>query len=101
MRMRRLGRILLLFATLVAAAPTVADEGDPPGRVGRVAQLAGTVRTVGEDGNWVVLPLNRPLTTGDRVVTDIDGRATIQVGSSTFRLGPGSDVQFERLDDDV
>src|SRR5689334_5966562 len=102
MRMRPLGRLVLLLAALVAAAPVVAraDEGDPPGRVGRVAQLSGTVRTVDESGNWVVLPLNRPLTTGDRVVTESDGRATIQVGSSTFRIGPDTDVDFERLDDD-
>jgi hypothetical protein len=84
----------------LSALPARADEGDLPGRVGRVALVAGTVRTVDADGAWVPLPRNRPLTTGDRVVTEADGRATLEVGSSTFRLGPSTDVHFVRLDDE-
>jgi hypothetical protein len=99
----RLARALLAVAAVglaAAALPCRADEGDLPGRVGRVAVVAGTVRTVNADGAWVGLPRNHPLTTGDRVVTEADGRAALEVGSSTVRLGPSTDVQFIRLDDE-
>ena len=72
---------------------------DPSGRVGRVAEVAGDVRTIDADGAWVALPRNQPLSTGDRVITDKDGRATIQIGSSTVRVGAYSNVSVTRLDD--
>src|SRR4051812_35840119 len=91
---RRLWRGMVAAAVVLCAclaAPARADE-DPPGRVGRVAEVAGQVRTVDPDGAWVALPRNQPLSTGDRVVTDKDGRATLQIGSSTVRVGPSTDL---------
>ncbi len=90
--------VLALVASLVGAGAR-ADE-DPPGRVGRVAQVSGDVRTVDADGAWVPLPRNQPLSTGDRVITDKDGRAVVQIGSSTVRVGAYSDMTVARLDDD-
>jgi hypothetical protein len=73
---------------------------DPPGRVGRVAVVTGTVRTVDADGQWTALQRNQPLTTGDQVFSDVGGRAVLQIGSSTVRLGENSGVTFTRLDDE-
>jgi hypothetical protein len=94
--------VLAVAAAGVAlwAPPAAADEGDLPGRVGRVALVAGTVRTVDSEGAWVALQRNRPLTTGDRVVTEADGHAALEIGSSTVRLGPSTDLQVARLDDE-
>jgi hypothetical protein len=75
-----------------------ADE-DPPGRVGRVADASGEVRTVNPEGAWVALARNQPLSTGDRVTTDKSGRATLQIGSTTLRVGADSDVIVTQLDD--
>ncbi len=95
---RALGAAGVLAAACLASGGAWADE-DPSGRVARVAEVSGDVRTVSPEGAWVPLPRNQPLSTGDRVITDKDGRATIEVGSSTVRVGAYSDVSFQRLDD--
>ncbi len=73
---------------------------DPPGRVGRVAELQGTVWIYDTDqGEWVAAERNRPLTSGDHLSTDRDARAELRIGSTTVRVAPGSDLVFTRLDD--
>ncbi|MFL6696077.1 MAG: DUF6600 domain-containing protein [Vitreoscilla sp.] len=93
----------LLFAGALAAAclasAGVRAQGDPPGRVGRVAEIAGTVRTVNPEGAWDALVRNQPLSTGDRISTDKSGRATLQFGSTTVRIGADSDLIVTQLDD--
>ena len=81
------------------AVATAHAQADLPGRVGRVAETAGDVRTIAADGAWVDLQRNQPLSTGDRVSTDRTGRATLQFGSTVVRVGPGSDVVVVQLDD--
>ena len=88
-----------LLALASFAAASVQAQEDPPGRVGRVAAVAGDVRTVNAEGAWVALPRNQPLTTGDRVTTDKSGGATLQFGSTTVRLGADSDLVVTQLDD--
>jgi len=99
---RQARRRLALVATLVVAFGAGAGaraQADPPGRVGRVAEVAGEVRTINPEGAWDVLARNQPLSTGDRVSTDKTGRATLQFGSTTVRVGPDSDVIVTQLDD--
>jgi hypothetical protein len=91
-----------LAPALAAAQESVDGQGtpaDPPGRVGRVAEVTGTVRTVDADGHWTALQRNQPLTTGDQVFSDVGGRAVLQIGSSTVRVGENSGITFTRLDD--
>ena len=87
-----------VFATGLAGASAQA-QGDPPGRVGRVAETSGDVRTINPEGAWDALLRNQPLSTGDRVTTDKTGHATLQFGSTTVRLGPDSDLSVTQLDD--
>ena len=84
------------------AAPATADEAnDPPGRVGRIADLGGQVWLYNPDaGEWVSAERNRPLTSGDRLATDAGGRAEVRVGSTTWRLDGGSELEVVRLDDE-
>lgn len=91
--------LLALGLALTALAASATD--DPPGRVGRVGDTRGQVWTMeAGQGEWLNLQRNRPVTTGDRITTDNNARAELQVGSTTFRLGEHTDVQVMRLDDE-
>ena len=89
--------LVVTVACLLCAAAQAQD--DPPARVGRVAEIAGNARTINPEGAWAALVRNQPLSTGDRVTTDKDGRATLQFGSTVVRLGADSDVVVTQLDD--
>src|SRR4051812_21485249 len=93
---------LLLAGALTAAclaSASVRAQDDPPGRVGRVAEIAGGARTINPEGAWGALVRNQPLSTGDRISTDKTGRATLQFGSTTVRIGADSDLIVTQLDD--
>ena len=77
------------------------SQDDPPGRVGRVAQLQGGVLWFDhERGQWVEAERNRPVTTGDRLSTAPEGRVELRVGSTVLRLGGGGELEVLRLDDE-
>ena len=91
--------LTLLGLISVAAAPARAAD-DPPGRVGRIAELQGKVSWFDqEQGVWLDAERNRPLTSGDRVSTGAQGRAEIRVGSSVLRLAGSTELEVLRLDD--
>jgi hypothetical protein len=95
--------LVSMGAPLLATATTVATEAeaDPPGRVGRIADLQGQVWVYHpEDGEWTDAERNRPLTGGDRLATEAGGRAELRVGSTTLRLDSGSELELLRLDDE-
>jgi FecR protein len=74
---------------------------DPPGRVGRLADVNGQVWLYSPDtGDWATATRNRPLTTGDRLATDAGARAEVRIGSTVLRLDGGSELEVLRLDDD-
>jgi hypothetical protein len=79
----------------LASTPSRAQDEDPPAQAGRLSYVTGTVsiQQVGSD-DWGQAVPNLPLGPGDRVFTDWNGRAEIQVGQTFFRLGPNSDVSF-------
>jgi len=87
---------------LALMAPVLAwAQDDPPGRVGRIADLQGGVSIYDfERGEWAPAVRNRPLTNGDRVSTDGDARAELRIGSTTLRLAAGSELEVLQLDDD-
>jgi len=95
---RRLALATLLAAGSLASAAVRAQE-DPPGRVGRVADITGVVRTLDAEGGWMDVVRNQVLSTGDRITTDKTGRATLQVGSTVVRLGADSDLVVTQMDD--
>ncbi|HEX3142065.1 MAG TPA: DUF6600 domain-containing protein [Rhizobacter sp.] len=91
--------LLSLLARPVQAQP--AEPADPPDRVGRLAELNGQVWTFATDTNeWITAVRNRPITTGDRLSTEADGRAEVRVGSSVLRIGPNTEIEVTQLDDD-
>ena len=93
-------------ATLQADTPSSASPdaavsaGDPPARVGRISFLQGDVTFSTEAGGASEpAALNYPLTVANQLVTADGARAEVQVGSTALRLGPGTSLTFEALDD--
>jgi Family of unknown function (DUF6600)/FecR protein len=88
---------------LVAAGPALAD--DPPSRVGRISYVTGSVSynpaAVDDDEGWAPASVNYPLTTGDQLWTDSDGRAELSTGRAAVRLAPETSVAVLTLDDDT
>src|SRR5690242_18431040 len=75
---------------------------DPPDRAARLSYLSGDVsmQPAGED-QWAPAMLNRPLTTGDKLWTERNARAEIQVGPAAVRLGDQTGFSFLNVDDDT
>ena len=95
---RRFGLLVLLSASALAVA---APSEDPPGRVGRLAELQGSVYWFDhEQGQWAEAERNLPLTTGDRVSTGSQGRVELRVGSTVLRLAAGTELEVQLLDDE-
>ena len=98
-----LARIALpALASLLAVAGSAAQAPeDPPGRVGRLADVQGAVSWFdNEQGAWTEAERNRPLSGGDRLSTGPQGRAELRVGSTVLRLGATSELEVIRLDDE-
>ena len=77
-----------------------APAPDVPGRAARLSFVEGAVSfQPGSVEDWVQATLNRPLTTGDRLWTDADGRAEVHLGSTAMRLSGRTNFSFINLDD--
>jgi hypothetical protein len=104
----RIALALLVLTAIVVPAlvlPTPAsaqDTDDPPSRVARLSYLQGAVsfQPAGES-DWVGAVPNRPMSTGDQLWTDVDGRAELQLGTAVIRLAPNTGFSFLNLDDNT
>jgi hypothetical protein len=93
---------LLLVLMFAATSAAVADEGDPPTRVARLAYVEGSVSMQpGGTDEWVDAPLNRPLTTGDAVWSDANSRVELQLDGSLVRLSSRTSISFLNVADHV
>ena len=75
--------ILTVALGLALTAPAVAQsgEGDPPARVGRLAQVTGAVSFHSADENkWQAATLNYPVTSGSSFWTEPDAHAAGAAG---------------------
>ena len=101
---KHVAQLAAAWALGMAAAPLALaqpEAADPPGRVGRLAEMTGPVWLFTQDsGEWVAAPRNQPLTAGDRLSTEAGARAEVRIGSTTVRLDSGSELEFVRLDDE-
>jgi len=106
---RTLFALAALAALNLAAAPTVFAQaapapatagGDPPSRVARLDYMAGAVTTEPAGASdWSYAQLNRPLTTGDQLWNDANGRSELHIGSTAVRLGAQTSLDVLNLDD--
>jgi hypothetical protein len=99
-RPHRLASIGALFFFICGIGSARADQDDPPERVARLSQTDGDVSysPSGAD-EWVEGPLNRPLVRGDRLWTERNARAELQVGSAAIRLDADTSFEILNLDD--
>src|SRR5271156_4753716 len=100
---------VLLTCWLAAGQYAAAQEdpegnpgGDPPSRVARLSLADGAVsfNPAGTE-DWLDAVLNRPLSTGDKLWTDQNSRAELQIGSSEVRLSAMTGFSFLNLDDQM
>lgn len=97
--MKALLRLLMVFAACVSAASSSVGA-DPPGRVGRISLLSGTVYLYNDSyGENQSAKLNWPITTGDTLSTAPGSRAEVRIGSTAVRLDGDSELEFAVLDD--
>src|SRR5277367_3595422 len=97
--------ISLFVLAFMAALPKFAfaqdqSQDDPPGRVGRLNFIQGSVSyQVEGDTDWVQADPNRPLTTGDNLWVDDDSRGEVHIGSTAIRMSSQTGISFLTLDD--
>ncbi len=77
-------------------------DPDPPERAARLSHIEGDVslQPVGEE-EWAPALINRPLTTGDKLWTELGARAEISVGPADVRLDSDTGFSFLNVDYDV
>ncbi|MFZ0686095.1 MAG: DUF6600 domain-containing protein [Terriglobales bacterium] len=92
--------IAIAFLPTRVSAQDYDQQDDPPTRVARLGLIEGSVsfEPAGES-DWVQAVPNRPITTGDRLWTDQNSRAELQLGSSVIRLRENTGFSFLNLDD--
>lgn len=77
-----------------------AAASDPPGRVARLSQIQGNISVEPSGVNqWTQASPNYPLTTGDRLYADQDGRAELQMGQMVAYVWHDTDLSVTDLDD--
>jgi len=82
----------------VQAQPTPASA-DPPARVGRLADLSGTVSFhTAEETQWSAATLNYPITGGNSVWTEPQASAVLDLGGGGMTLDQASQVDIDALD---
>ncbi len=73
---------------------------DPPGRVGRLSYIEGTMSSRdGQDDSWDFAVINAPVTNGNSFWAQPGARGEIQVGSAVIRIGGSTELDIVRLDD--
>jgi hypothetical protein len=102
------GGMLICLGALGAARAQDAPQGDQTQMIeqlgeARAAQLSYAEGSVSLEpagtNTWTGAAINRPLTLGDRVWTDRDSRAEIDIGDAVIRLGSTTGFSFLNLDE--
>ena len=93
--------VALLAASLGCAPSPARADDDLPGRVGRIADVAGQLYLSPEDRatEWQGIGLNYPVSSGDNLWVSGDGRAEVDYGGGQFRLAGDTNLHVSRLDE--
>ena len=103
--MRQLFRrgAVTIAAGIVGAAivwSSAMAQGEPPGRVGRLAFTDGTVSFHDdEQSGWTPAVINTPLTTGDGIWTEPNARSEISLAGTRIRMEGATQLDMLALDD--
>ena len=89
-----------MLAQPVADDPNTPPIADPPARIGRISLLSGTVSFKPNGAaDWDEATINQPLSRGDMVWTDRDGRAELHLGGVAVRVAEETSLNVLNLDD--
>jgi hypothetical protein len=81
-------------------APDAQSGGDPPGRVGRLALVTGTVSFhTAADTDWSPATLNFPVSSGNAFWTQPDAEADLELGGTRIDMAASTEVDLNTLDD--
>ena len=95
---RRFWALGVLAVLQSAAVPAAFGQQSPPGRVARISYIGGSVSLEpAGTREWIAAELNWPMTLGDRVWTDWESRAEIEIGGAVVRLGSRTGFSFLNL----
>jgi hypothetical protein len=95
------GMGVLVAAGLAMMTTAWAQTAEPPGRVGRLAYVNGTVSFHDRDEtNWQPAAINYPLTSGDSLWTEPNGRAEVYVGGTRLRMQGNTQLETLALTDE-
>jgi hypothetical protein len=91
-----------MAALVMGTVPAWAAAGDPPTRMARLAQITAQVSLEPAGTNqWTQAVLNTPLTTGDRLYVNHEGRAELQMGELAVRAWRYTDLAVVNMADDA
>ena len=91
---------LVLAAAPLASALAQSQPGDPPDRVGRLAEVSGTVTFHGADQTqWSPASVNYPVTGGNAFWTEPRSHAAIDVGASRLYMDAATELDVSNVDD--
>ena len=99
---RFLAILIVQVALACICSQARADDGDPPTRVARLAYIEGSISFQPAGTNdWVAAGRNRPITIGDKIWADSDGRVEMQLDESVLRLSHNTGCSFLNLSDNT
>ncbi|HEV2270108.1 MAG TPA: DUF6600 domain-containing protein [Steroidobacteraceae bacterium] len=76
------------------------QASSPPGRAAQLSDAEGSVSLEpAGTSSWTSAAVNRPLTLGDKVWTDQNSRAELDIGDAVIRLGSTTGFSFLNLDE--
>jgi hypothetical protein len=94
--------VALALALLLPKLALADDDDDPPSVVARLAFAQGAVSfQPGGTDDWVDAVINRPVTIGDKLWSDNDGRVELQLDDSNIRLSNNTGISFLNLNDNI
>ncbi len=95
-------RLIFALLGLAVAQPALAQQQEPPARVGSVSYVSGTIafHTAGET-QWSAAGVNYPVATGGSFWTDPQARAELQIGPSTVDMAGGTEIDVTDLNEQV
>lgn len=102
--MANLRRLVLInpLIVLFLCSAALSAFADPPGRAVRLKYISGAVSLQpGGVNDWVAAVVNRPLTTSDRVWTDKEARAELNLGSAALRMNAETSLTLTNVGDDI
>ena len=87
-------------ASLIAGTVFAQTQNDPPGRVGRLAFVQGTVSFHDdEDNGWKKAVVNTPLTSGDAIWTEPNARSEVSLAGTRIRMDGSTELDLTQIDD--